>query len=382
MIIEKLSNDGDIRKHLKKIGVDGGGVNILSSKAKIHLIHIKELNVGGANILKQDALSVGADLAVPKGTVLALTPKVDVILIATTSQLKKLSKKELLQPFGLKELALKLKKYLDVKSSKKVEIMGIINANDDSFFGGSRFKDKNAIKQIDKMCQDGADIIDIGAVSSKPNANIVSLEEELSRIRPILHLIKKHKLYENVKFSCDSYESEVLREALDSGFSIVNDITGLSDDEVCKVCSEYNATAIIMHMQGTPQNMQKNPKYTSVLSDIYQFLEERIQKAESFGVRDIVLDVGVGFGKTLDDNLSLIKNLEHFISLDKRLLVGASRKSMIDQIFSSKVEDRLAGSLALHLEAYRNGAGILRVHDVFEHKQALEIQKKIDGVEI
>ena len=380
MYIEKLSNHCDIKKNLQKIGVDGGGIGILSSKAKVHIIHIKDLNVGGANILKQDALSIGADLAVPRGTVLALEPRVDVILIATSAQLKKLSKKELMQPFGLKELALKLKEFLAQEYPKRVEIMGVINANDDSFYSGSRFVGSDAVATIEKMCEDGADIIDIGGVSSKPNAKLVSVKDELIRVKPIFDMIKSQKLYEKVRFSCDSFEPEVLRYALDCGFSIVNDITGFSDDEVCKVCAEYDATGVIMHMQGTPQTMQDNPSYTSILSDVYQFLEQRVQKAESFGVKDIVLDVGIGFGKSLEDNLSLVKNLEHFLSLQKTLLVGASRKSMIDKIHQSDVKDRLAGTLAIHLEAVRNGSGILRVHDVYEHKQALEVQRKLDGV--
>jgi dihydropteroate synthase len=382
MTIEKLSNSTNIKELLKNIGVDDGGVSILSKKAKTHFIYIKDLHVGGANILKQDALSIGADLAVPRGTVLALTPKVDVLLIATTSQLQKLSKKELSQPFGLKDIAIYLQNILKSKKYNDIKIMGVINANDDSFYKSSRFMDKDAIDMIEKMCEDGADIIDIGAVSSKPNAKIIPVDEEIQRIKPILQSIKDTKLYEKVRFSCDSYEPEVIRLALEAGFSIVNDITGLENDEICRLCAQYNATAIIMHMQGTPQTMQDNPKYDNILDDVYRFLEQRVQKAESFGVRDIILDVGIGFGKTLDDNLSLISNLEHFKGLNKELLIGASRKSMIDKISPSDTVDRLAGTLTLHLEALRNGATLLRVHDVFEHKQAIRVQKLLNGVYI
>ena len=378
MRVQKLSNEIDTKTLLKELGVDSGGVSILASKMKHHVIYIKDLHVGAANILKQDALSVGADLAVPRGTVIATTPKVDCILVATQKQLETLSRKELAQPFGLKELAKELKLICSAKKPKDIEIMGVINANEDSFYSASRFSDVNATEAIVKMIDDGANIIDIGGVSSRPNAAVVSVEEELQRVKPIIDAIKQNRLYENAEFSIDSYEPKVISYALESGFKIVNDITGLANDEVCKLCASYDATAVIMHMQGTPQTMQDNPEYESLLNDVYTFLQERITKAESFGVHDIIIDVGIGFGKTLEDNLSLIKNLEHFLSLNRKILVGASRKSMIDKISSSSVEERLAGTLALHLEAMKNGASMLRVHDVKEHHQAIEVQKKLN----
>jgi len=380
MIVEKLSSTIQIKEYLKSLGVDGGGVSILANKAKTHLISIKDLNVGGANILKQDALSIGADLAVPRGTVLARTPKVDTLLIATTAQLKILGKKELAQPFGLKELALKLKEMTAIKKPENVEVMGIINANDDSFFSGSRFVSDDAIVKIEKMIEEGATIIDIGGVSSAPNAKSVSAKEELQRVSPIVDMIKQKKLYTKVAFSIDSFEPMVIEYALNSGFKIVNDITGLSSDEVCRVCAKYNAKVIIMHMQGEPQTMQDNPIYENILAEISLFFEERIAKAQEFGIREIVLDVGIGFGKTLDDNLTLIKHLEHFMTLGYPLLVGASRKSMIGKIDNSEVQSRLGGTLAIHLEALNNGASILRVHDVYEHTQAIKIQKRLDNI--
>jgi len=262
---------------------------------------------------------------VPRGTVVAAKPRVDCILIADTKQLKTLAKKELAQPFELKKLAHKLKVFTQIQKPKSVDIMGVINANDDSFYAGSRFKNKDAIQSIEQMIEEGATIIDIGAVSSRPNAPFVSVEEELARIEPLLTLIKEEKLYEKVKLSCDSYEPQVIQQALESGFSIVNDITGLQNDAVCKLCASYNATAVIMHMLGTPQTMQQSPKYDTILHDVYDFLDQRVQKAESFGVKDIILDVGIGFGKTVENNLNLLKNLEYFLTLGKPLLVGASR---------------------------------------------------------
>lgn len=380
MLVEKLSTELDAKKLLTKLGVDTGGIGILSSKMRQHVISIKNLHVGGANILKQDALSIGADLAVPRGTVIAKEPYVDCLLVATQQQLKVLSKKELAQPFGLKELAHSFTKILKAKQPKSVAIMGVINANDDSFFSGSRFRDNQAQRRIEKMIEEGANIIDIGGVSSRPGALIVNSLEELARVKPILDSIAQHKLYEQAKFSIDSYTPEVISYALERGFSIVNDITGLANDEISKLCASYNATAVIMHMQGTPQTMQNNPSYDSLLSDVYTFFDERIMRAESLGVEDIILDVGIGFGKTLEDNLSLIKNLENFLPLRKELLVGASRKSMINAIIESDVKDRLAGTLALHLEAMSNGASVLRVHDVKEHVQAVRVQESLNSI--
>jgi len=380
MQVELLSNNINIKKYLKELGVDSGGIKILASKATHHIIYIRELHVGGANILKQDALSIGADLAVPRGTVVAKTSHVDCMLIATTKQLQLLSKKELAQPFGLKELANKLQDILKVKKTSHIEVMGILNANDDSFFSDSRIKERDAIKAIEKMIEEGADIIDIGGVSSAPSTIYVGAKEELRRVKPILDMIKKEKLFEKVKFSIDSYEPSVLSYALESGFKIVNDITGLANNEVCKLCSAYNATAVIMHMQREPLTMQKNPEYENILSDIYAFFEQRVVKAESLGVQDIVLDVGIGFGKTLEHNLILIKHQEHFLTLKKPLLVGASRKSMIDKMSPSLPKERLSGTLVLHLEAVKNGASIIRAHDVKEHVQALKVQRALEDI--
>lgn len=378
MRVQKLSNEINAKEYLTKLGVDGGGIGILASKMQSHLILITDLHVGAANILKQDALSIGADLAVPRGTVIAVKEKVDCLLIATQKQLLELSKKELAQPFGLKELAQELKKISQIKEIGHVEIMGIINANNDSFYSLSRFKNEFAIEAIEKMIQDGGDIIDIGGVSSRPNAPIVSSEEEFERLKPIVDAIYEQRLYEKAKFSLDSYEPKVIDYALKKGFKIINDITGLANDEVCKLCASYNATAVIMHMQGTPQTMQKYIQYDDLISEVYNFFENRIHKAQSFGINDTILDVGIGFGKTLEHNLSLIHNLEHFMSLQKPLLVGASRKSVIDAVYASKVEQRLPGTLAIHLKAIQNGAAIVRVHDVSEHKQAIMVQAAIN----
>lgn len=379
MEIEQLSQNIDIKKYLLNLGVDSGGIAIMSAKAKHHILYIRNLHVGAANILKQDALSIGADLAVPRGTVIASEKYVDCILFASQKELSILSKKELAQPFGLKEIAKEFKKISQIKKPQSVSLMGILNINTDSFYSKSRLGEKNILHAINSMIEDGADIIDIGGVSSRPNSIAVSADEELNRVRDVIDCVRENKLHEQAKFSLDSYTPKVISHALESGFSIVNDITGLRNDEVCKLCASYKATAVIMHMQKTPKDMQEDPIYENILTDITSFFAKQIERASSYGVEDIILDVGIGFGKTLEHNIALIKHHKHFTQFNKPLLVGASRKSMINEIIPSTTEERLAGTLAIHIEAVNNGASIIRAHDIKEHFQALKVKQAIDN---
>ncbi|HIP50503.1 MAG TPA: dihydropteroate synthase, partial [Campylobacterales bacterium] len=289
-------------------------------------------------------------------------------------QIEVLSKKELAQPFGLKALAKELQEFLKIKEYP-VQIMGVINANDDSFFSASRFQAQDAIVKIKSMIEEGVDIIDIGAVSSRPNADVVSQEEELERIKDICDVIRVEKLYKKVSFSIDSYTLSVIEYALKSGFNFVNDITGASNDKVIKLAVKHEAKLCIMHMQGTPQTMQTNPSYEDVTVEVTEFFEERILKCEALGMKreNIILDVGIGFGKTLEHNLTLIKNMGTFKKFGCQVLVGASRKSLIDKIVPTPTEERLAGTLAIHLKSVSNGASVVRCHDVWEHFQALAV---------
>ncbi len=379
MQLYQLGNITDKKAALKTLGVESGGVSIMANKMELFYFFIKDLKTPAANILKQDALSIGADLAVPGGVILCEKPAYDCILIGTKKHMEILSKKELAQPFGLKTIAIELKKFLSLKSFP-VRIMGVINANDDSFFEGSRFVAEDAITQIEKMIHDGANIIDVGAVSSRPGADEVSESEELKRIKPICDMIKEKSLNEKAIFSIDSYTSSVIEYALNSGFTIVNDITGANDEKIIRLAVKYEAKLCIMHMRGTPKTMQEDPKYDDIMVEVSEFFEERIAKCEKLGLarKNIILDVGIGFGKTLEHNLTLIKNLKHFKNFGCELLIGASRKSMIDKIIPSTTEERLPGTLAIHLKAVENGANIVRCHDVAEHKQAFAVFNKLN----
>ncbi len=380
MKLYKIDASKNQKELLKQLNVDSGGIAIISDKMNIMTFLIRDLRTPAANILKQDALSIGAEVATPRGTITCETQFCDVLLIVTPAQLKKIIKKELAQPFGLKAVAQELQKFN--KTNKfEPKIMGIINANSDSFYDKSRFNSANAISEIEKMIEDGADIIDIGAVSSRPNAPIVSSDEEMERIKDICDAIKEQKLYEKAIFSIDSYTPSVVEYALISGFKIINDITGASDNEIIKLAIKYSSKLCIMHMQGTPQTMQQTPHYEDVMSEVSDFFEERITKCEALGLgkENIIIDVGIGFGKSLEHNLALIKNLSHFEKFGCEILMGASRKSMIDKIIKTPIEDRLSGTLAIHLKALENGANIIRCHDVSEHKQAISVWQEIQG---
>jgi len=378
MKIYQLGPIPDKKAALKALNVESGGVGIMEKKMELLYFFIKDLKTPAANILKQDALSIGAELAVPSGVILCERPTYDCILIGTRKHMELLSKKELAQPFGLKTVAAELKKFLAVKTYP-TQIMGVINANDDSFFSGSRFKDEDAIIQINTMIERGASIIDIGAVSSRPGADEVSVEEELARIKPICDIIQSEKLYEKAVFSVDTYTPDVAEYALKSGFTLINDITGASNDEIIKLAVKHEAKLCIMHMKGTPKTMQKDPTYDDVMVEVSDFFEARIAKCEALGLRreNIILDVGIGFGKTLEHNLTLIKNMVHFKVFGCEVLVGASRKSMIHKIIPATTEERLPGTLAIHLKAVENGASIVRCHDVAEHQQALAVLRAV-----
>ncbi|CAA6805562.1 MAG: Alternative dihydrofolate reductase 2 / Dihydropteroate synthase (EC [uncultured Sulfurovum sp.] len=376
--VYRLGTMFDKKEALKTLGVESGGVGIMAKKMELLYFFIKDLKCPAANILKQDALSIGADLAVPGGVILCEKEVYDCILIGTRKHMEILSKKELAQPFGLKVVASELQKFLKTKEHSR-QIMGVINANDDSFFEGSRFLENDAILKIKQMLDEGADIVDIGAVSSRPGAKTVSELVEFERMKPICDAVSTEKLFQKATFSVDSYTPEVVEYALNSGFRLINDITGASDEAIIKLAVKYDVKLCIMHMQGTPQTMQNNPQYDDVMVEVSQFFEERISRCEALGMKreNIILDVGLGFGKSLEHNLTLIKNMAHFKVFGCEVLVGASRKSMIDKIVSSKPEERLPGTLAIHLKAIENGASIVRCHDVKEHVQALAVWEKL-----
>lgn len=372
MIYYKLSNESDLKRWIDTIGSTKEGNAIMVQKGTMNIFCIKKLKTPAANILKQEALSIGAELATPRGTIVCQQEVSNALLMATNAQLKQLCAKLKVQPFGLKKLGEELSSFLHVKRFKP-KIMGVLNTNEDSFFQGSRFVGNLGLSRVESMIENGADMIDVGGVSSRPGSDGVSDEEELSRIKPIIDEIYTHKLYEKAIFSLDSYSAYCIEYALNKGFSLVNDITALDNEEVAKITAKYDATICLMHMQNDPKTMQQEPYYEDVVWDVDRFFATKIELAQKFGIKDIVLDVGIGFGKSLEHNLALIKHHNHFLHFGYELLVGASRKSMIDKVIKTPVDQRLPGTLAIHLEALKNGASIIRCHDVKEHKQAIMV---------
>jgi dihydropteroate synthase len=373
--------------------VDPYGVRIMAPKAEGFLVRIDKLSCIAANILKQEMLSCGGDVALPREALTGKTQKTDCLLILTRAQFNRLKEKLLLQQFGLNRLAGEISQALenysqdrfnlDLKGhkldlSKRTLVMGILNLTPDSFSGDGLYgKDVSEIRDIAAdMVKDGADILDIGGESSRPGAKAVSLKIEMNRTIPV---IKKIARTISNPISIDTCKPEVAKAALDNGARIVNDISGLRNPEMAGICSRYKAGVVIMHMKGTPRSMQKNPVYSSVMGEIIEYLGNGIQKALSAGIKKerIIVDPGIGFGKTLEHNLEILKNLKELKALGIPILVGSSRKKFIGKILNLDPSQRAAGTLATCVLASANGANIVRVHDVKPVAQALKLSRAI-----
>ncbi|MCW1360036.1 dihydropteroate synthase [Campylobacter sp. CCS1377] len=354
------------------------GQKIMSEKTQIHFILIKDLSVSAANILKQDALRVGAELVTHKEVITAKITHSNALLMATKEQIQKLIAKEKLQDFGLKNLANFLEN--DFTKPKNAELMAVINVNEDSFNEQSRVNEKNFEKKLIEFLELEPEYIDIGAVSSRPKSVYCGKEEEFRRLKGVLDLIYSQNYYEKAIFSLDSFDEYCLEYALNKGFKFINDISSLRNVNLAKLASKYNAKYCLMHMQNDPLTMQDDPKYDDLLDEMSSFFKEKLEILDTLGVKESILDVGIGFGKSAEHNMILIKHLEHFLKFKKPLLVGASRKSVINAYHKSEVKDRLAGTLYLHLKAFENGASIIRVHDLYEHKQLFALEKAMQGI--
>ena len=256
------------------------------------------------------------------------------------------------------------------------KVMGILNITPDSFYDGGKFKDDQKIKNhINKMINDGMDILDIGGYSSRPGASKVSISEELERVIPTLIFIKKN--FKNLIISIDTFRSEVAKASLIEGADIINDISaGVFDPKMMDVISKFNCPYILMHMKGNPRNMQNSPKYKHTAVEIIQFLAERIKVARKKNIVDIIVDPGFGFGKTVEHNFEILNNLENFKALDAPLLTGFSRKSMIFKTLKTTSDEALNGTSSLNTIALMKGANILRVHDVKEAKECIILYEK------
>lgn len=262
-----------------------------------------------------------------------------------------------------------------------VVVMGILNVSPDSFYLGNRSSDPDAVLRVaEQMIEDGAQILDIGAESTRPGSKRISVEQELERLLPVVSkLTRRFK----IPVSVDTYKAEVADAVLQEGVTVINDVTGLRNNlEMSDVVCRYGAGIILMHMKGTPESMQNNPEYKDVGVEVLKFLNESVKKAESAGIasESIAIDPGIGFGKTLNHNLELIAGLGQLKELNKKILLGVSRKSFIGKILDLEVEDRLEGSLAAGIVGVMSGADILRVHDVSATVRAVKVAQAIRKV--
>ena len=257
-------------------------------------------------------------------------------------------------------------------------VMGILNLTPDSFFDGGRYTKRDEwISQTEKMIQDGASVIDLGAVSTRPGALNVSEEEEIARLLPALELLAVR--YPKIVFSIDTYRAKVAKLTAEAGAGIMNDISGgRMDADLIQTVAAAGLPYILMHMQGTPSNMQQNPVYDDVTKEVGDFFNQKLNSLHQAGITQVILDPGFGFGKTIDHNYKLLKNLHNFKRLGCPVLVGISRKSMIYKILEITPEEALSATSALHMIALINGADILRVHDVKEAVQVIKLAGMCD----
>lgn len=263
---------------------------------------------------------------------------------------------------------------IDVSTPK---VMGILNCTPNSFYDGGKFKtDVDFLSQTEKMLLEGATFIDVGAYSSKPNAEFVSEEEEIARIVPVINSILKQ--FPETIISVDTFRSQVAKISIENGAAIINDISaGNLDDQMMQIVAELNVPYIMMHLRGTPQTMQSLTNYENIIKEMLFYFSEKIAKARSLGINDLIIDPGFGFAKTLNQNFEILQKLELFQLLDLPILTGVSRKSMIYKTLNSNTESALNGTTTLNTICLMKGSKILRVHDVKEAVECVKLLEKI-----
>ncbi|AFQ42183.1 dihydropteroate synthase [Desulfosporosinus meridiei] len=382
-----INNLQESKIALAQIGSDPGGVAQMVGKGIGRAIKLEQVPLRVAHILKQEMLSVGGDAAVHREVITNNIDATDVMLLGTVRQLEHLAKKVLAQPFGLKKVGHALKQLLtDLEPAQtrsincrgkelilggRTLVMGILNVTPDSFSDGGKFNNlEDAVVQAGCMIDDGADILDIGGESTRPNYSGISAEEEWRRLEPVLKMLLERV---NVPISVDTYKASVAAKALEAGAHMINDVWGLQKDpDMAKVVGDFHVPVIVMHNQA-------GTAYHHLMGDIFAFLQKSIELAESNGLeRDqIIVDPGIGFGKTTEQNLEVMARLAEFKTLGRPVLLGTSRKSMIGNTLNLPVNERLEGTLATSVLGIVSGVDIIRVHDVKANKRAMQMADAI-----
>lgn len=386
----KLDNLEEAKKALEQIGADPGGIASMAGKPLGRALKVENVPLPVAHILKQEMLSVGGDAAVHRNVIVNKIEATDILLLGTNRQFKHLAQKLLAQPFGLKDFGKNLKAVLealeppkervlscrgkDLILGERTLVMGILNVTPDSFSDGGRYDHLDrALEQAERLIREGADILDIGAESTRLNNREVNAEEEWSRLEPVLNVLLPQI---KVPISVDTYKAEVAEKALQLGVHIINDVWGLQKDpNMARVVGEYQAPVVVMHNQiGT--------NYQNLMGDIFTFLQRSIELAEEQGLSgdQIIIDPGIGgaaFGKTLEYDLEIMSRLDEFKALGHPILLGTSRKSMIGQTLDLPVDQRVEGTLATSVVGVAAGVDIIRVHDIEANRRAVQMADAI-----
>jgi len=376
-----LTSEKEALDALKRADVDPYGIQAMLPKM-FHLnIVLDGLECRVANIIKQEMLSLGGDAAVARGTVACSVARSDVILMGTLKQMQRFAEKISAQPFGLSGISERIREILknvfvdsfllrtsrrEMNLGERTLIMGILNVTPDSFSDGGRFDSpEKAVEEGIRMAEEGADILDIGGESTRPGSDPVSPEEEMRRVIPVIRALA---LRTDLPLSVDTMKVSVARKALGEGAEIINDVSAMSSDEaMAKVVADAGAAVVLMHMRGMPKSMQAGDLgYHSLRGEIIAYLRKRIERAGDVGIdpTQIMVDPGLGFGKTAADNMRLISHLSEFKVLGRPILVGASRKAFIGRVTGGTPAERDEGTAAAVTAAILNGGQVIRVHDV------------------
>ncbi|MBZ4671791.1 dihydropteroate synthase [Deferribacterales bacterium Es71-Z0220] len=375
-MLQQISPEKDrLIYEIKKIGADPYALKMWEKGVNIN-IKLKNISYAQANIIKQEAIASGIDAVVSRGTVSGAKEKTDILILGNINGVARLVNRLKLQPFGLEKLAEDIiyfmsenRKNYFLARDKKIElsktvVMGILNATPDSFSDGGEYLSKERIDERLTFLNKYSDIIDIGGESTRPGAVEITDSEEKDRISYPLE--RALELTDRV-ISVDTTKSKVAEYALNKGAHLINDISGLTfDADMARVCADFGAAVCIMHIKGRPKDMQENTDYVNMLEEIKYFLYDRIDYALKMGIDEnkIIIDPGIGFGKSLEDNYVIIKYLSEFEKLGFPLLIGLSRKSLIGKVDGSRAGERDLTSKALEAISVVNGADIIRTHDV------------------
>jgi len=377
---------------MESIGVHRASLPIFANKNQILPLKLLQVRTPAANIIKQEMLAAGGDAAVPTGCVLNKDKYSDVLLLGTRKHYNLLLKKlELMPYFGMDKVKAELEAVLNeeklqtvlangrVLNYDKVLIMGILNITPDSFYENSRTAIEEVVAKAGQMLADGADILDIGGESTRPGSEAVAAEEEQARVLPVIKALRK--AYPEVVISIDTYRASTARLAIEAGADIINDISAMeADAEMIDVVCETKAPIILMHMRGTPQNMQTQCEYKNVVEEVAVYLAERanLLRERGVGAEKIILDPGIGFAKNAEQNLKLMRDLHALTSFGYPVLLAASRKGTIGKMLGDlPAEERLEGTLATSCQAVYAGANMVRVHDVKENLRAVRMLEAI-----